>query len=451
MRLMIFRRRAAFAVFLIAAGCSDGDPGAADMSSFDQVQAIFDAQCVSCHTAGNQFATESGLVLTKDLSYAQLVNAPSKNTAARADALLRVTPNSADRSLLYHKLHWNADHHQSRNYGAPMPLGGQTLTAGEIEFIRRWIEAGAPRDGAVVDVKVLDDKSRPSAGTFTPLARPSNGYQLRIEPFAVRPNFERELFVYRRVGNAQEIFVNRIETSMRPNSHHFLIYTFGNIPSALVPPVDVVRDIRNPDGSMNLLNMLAMGYHVFFAGSMTPTSDYRFPDGVALRLPANAGLDLNSHYVNKTDREITGEAYANLHTVDRAQVQHVARTLNLPNLNFSLAPRQRTTITTTFLAGSAELPVGADGTVRILMLTSHMHARGERFVIRIAGGARNGEIIYSTTDWAHPGIITFTPPLVLQRGEGLTSEVTYNNTTDRTIGFGLTSEDEMNIIFGYAY
>jgi hypothetical protein len=31
------------------------------------------------------------------------------------------------------------------------------------------------------------------------------------------------------------------------------------------------------------------------------------------------------------------------------------------------------------------------------------------------------------------------------------SEITYNNTTDRTVSFGLTSEDEMGIIFGYYY
>jgi hypothetical protein len=29
--------------------------------------------------------------------------------------------------------------------------------------------------------------------------------------------------------------------------------------------------------------------------------------------------------------------------------------------------------------------------------------------------------------------------------------VTYNNTTNKIVNFGLTSEDEMNIIFGYYY
>jgi len=76
---------------------------------------------------------------------------------------------------------------------------------------------------------------------------------------------------------------------------------------------------------------------------------------------------------------------------------------------------------------------------------------GEKFVIKITGGSRNGEIIYTTTDWEHPAIINFATPIVLNVGEGLTSEITYNNTSNRAISFGLTSEDEMGIIFGYYY
>ena len=40
---------------------------------------------------------------------------------------------------------------------------------------------------------------------------------------------------------------------------------------------------------------------------------------------------------------------------------------------------------------------------------------------------------------------------MLAAGQGLTSVITYNNTTDRILSFGLTSLDEMGIIFGYFY
>lgn len=175
---------------------------------------------------------------------------------------------------------------------------------------------------------------------------------------------------------------------------------------------------------------------------MTPTGGFQFPAGVALELPPNAVLDLNSHYVNTTNAPITGEIFANLHTVDRAAVANVARTLFMNNEAITLPPNQRTTVSKTFKVSA---------TTTIIMLSSHMHKHGEKFVVRVSGGPRNGEIVYESTDWADPVIRIFAEPIVLRAGEGLTSEVTYNNTTSATIRFGLTSEDEMDIIFGYYY
>ena len=71
--------------------------------------------------------------------------------------------------------------------------------------------------------------------------------------------------------------------------------------------------------------------------------------------------------------------------------------------------------------------------------------------IKVLGGPRNGEVVYENTDWQHPLVINLAKPIQLKSGEGLTSVVTYNNTTNKTVNFGLTSEDEMNIFFGYYF
>jgi hypothetical protein len=110
--------------------------------------------------------------------------------------------------------------------------------------------------------------------------------------------------------------------------------------------------------------------------------------------------------------------------------------------SFTLPANQKTTITRDFKF---------DKPVAIVSLTSHFHARGKLFQIKIKGGARDGELVYENTDWEHPKVINYDTPILLQAGEGLTSVVTYLNDTSKPIGFGLTSEDEMNIIFGYYY
>ncbi|MBC8089212.1 MAG: hypothetical protein H7Z40_18255 [Phycisphaerae bacterium] len=428
-------------------GAGTEPPPGTTSGTFARIQAeVFNAGCVSCHRTGDPNAKQSGLVLTADSSYSQLVGVPSVHQIAKADGMRRVQAFKSDSSLLYHKLAWVPGHH-SRDYGQLMPMGTvKGLTAGQLEYVRRWIEAGAPRTGHVVDTAVLAD-TRGQAATFTPLAPPgAAGLQLGVDSFAVTPGAERELFVYRRLNNAGELYVNRIQSRMRPGSHHLLLYTFDegktSFPCNGRPVPDVTRDIRTADGGYNILNMLLMACHVYFAGAMTQDFDYRFPAGIALRLPPNTSLDFNVHYVNRSPIPLPGQAFANLYTVDKSAVQTVAQTLNFGNEDFTLPPNQRTTVRRAFTVSRK---------TTILALTSHMHSMGEKFEVRVRRANGTEVVVYTNTDWEHPLFTNYDTPIVLEAGDALVSNVTYNNVTANTIRFGLSSKDEMDIIFGYWY
>lgn len=412
-------------------------------SSYDLVQSrILDTSCAisGCHSSASDLTfLQHGLVLEASVSYANLVDVEPANLDAKNDKLFRVKAFAPDFSLLFHKLSTTSG---VNKYGIPMPLGLTPLKEGQLEFIRQWIEAGAPRKGRVADPALLDDET-PQPDLFVPLAPPppGTGFQVGLSKFEVAPNFERELFVYRKLGNTEEVFVNRFEIKMRPNSHHFILYDFNDqIPPNFKPGLDFVRDIRRPDGTLNTGLMIPMAFHVFVVGSQAPYFDYQFPEGVAIKIPADYALDFNSHYVNKQGVPIEGEVYINLHTVPVSNVAKTAIALNLGNTNLNLPPNQKTTATKTFIFNERR---------SIYNLTSHTHQLAEMFVIKIKGGARDGEVVYTNTDWNHPPQINFDPPIVLNAGEGLISEITYNNTKSQTVKFGLTSEDEMGIIFGY--
>lgn len=415
--------------------------------SFAQLhRAVFATSCAvsGCHVSSSA-AAAGNLVLSPGAASAGLVGVLPTNLNARNDGLRLVVRYQPDSSLLYRKILVATNAHSGR-YGGTMPVGATPMSVGQIEFVRKWIEAGAPDRGFVADSSLLRDATPQASLNFTPLVPPApgTGYQVKLDAFTVRPNFERELFELRPLGNPEKIYVNRIVTLMRPFSHHFLLYTMGGggINPYCAPPPNIVRDIRNADGSINIVAMAPMSCHVFFGGSMVQQADYRFPDGVGLELPANAALDLNVHYVNRTQGVVPGEAYANLHTIPAASVQNVARTLNMSNTDFIIPPGKDTTIEKVFTVSKR---------TTIFALTSHMHARGLRFEIRIAGGARNGESVYVNTDWEHPQQADFATPIVLQAGEGLKSIVTWRNESTQYIRFGLASTDEMAIIFGYFY
>jgi hypothetical protein len=375
--------------------------------------------------------------------HARLVGVPSSNSVATADGLKLVVAGKPDSSLLWHKLNqWLPGHH-NHNYGAAMPQGAPALSVEQLSFIRQWIESGASNTADDVDPTLLTGTTRPETAPYTPLAPPAAGFQIKLSSFAVKSAFERELFNYKPVGNTADVFVNRIQTQMRAGSHHFVLYTFApNTPAIVLPATGAIRDIRNTDGTYNLGTIAPMEYHIFFAGTQAQSSDFSFPPGVALRVPAGLAIDMNSHYVNASAQQVTGEAEANLHTVPASQVVQEARSLNLANTDLTIPQGRDTTIVKTFRFTTL---------TRVVALTSHMHARGQKFVVRIAGGARNGEIVYTNTAWDHPPFVNFPTPIVLQPGEGLTSEVTYKADPTKTVRFGLTSQDEMDIIFGYWY
>jgi len=416
-----------------------------DNSSFGLIQTkILTPSCAikGCHASSSDpLFAQHGLLLTTGKSFSALINAKPKNSAAAGDGLMLVKPGSSEMSLLYHKLQKNSGHHDGQ-YGNPMPLGLDKISLGQLEYIRGWIDAGASATGFTGDASLLDDTT-PQPDFFEPLAKPENGFQVTVGPFKVSPEFEREFYTYKPVGNVTDVFINRIEIKMRDNSHHLVVYDLReNTPASIVPPVNEVRDIRRDDGSMIIENLGILGYHTFVTGAQTPYQDFRFPPGIGFRLPAGMKFDFNPHYVNKTKEIIYGEAQVNFHTIDASAVRRQAKTINWGNRDIELPPQKRTTVTKTFTT-----PVR----INVFLLTSHTHQLGEKFQIYIFGGSRNGELVYENTEWHHPENIQFDPPIVLEPGQGLTSVVTYNNTTNATVNFGLLSTNEMGIIFGYYY
>lgn len=422
-----------------------------DTSTWQTIQrTILEPNCATaCHVAGTTFAQQSDLILTQDVAYQQLINRTPRNEAAAADGMVLVSTEGVagiDKSYLWEKInvpneeHYFDDH---PHYGSQMPLGGEPLTYGELSYILDWIQAGAPEADEVADRALLEDTLRYTRDFFQPLEDDPAAIKVRLGPFDVQPHFERELFYLEQIGQGEDVFIDRVEISMRPGSHHFILYSFsGNIPPNTRPSPGQYRDIRRPNGSLDREAMLPMLFHQFFAGTQWPRMSYQFPPGVGLRLPAGIQLDLNAHYVNRTDEVRQGEVHVNLNRIDEAAVAHEAKVLFLTNDDINLPPGKVTTLRRTF---------EVEERMHLFQLFSHAHQFMTEFRVELVGGARDGDLIYITSDWEHPPILELTPPLVLNPGDGFRLVTTYNNTTNRTLNFGLLSEDEMMILFGYYY
>jgi hypothetical protein len=115
--------------------CSDEGvappPPEPELISFsEQIQPIFDARCVACHSPTGQ---ASFLVLVNGQSHANLVGVE----ATVYPGSQRVVASDPEASVLYNKVA------NTGTFGGIMPPTGSSLTSTQITLIRTWISEGA--------------------------------------------------------------------------------------------------------------------------------------------------------------------------------------------------------------------------------------------------------------------------------------------------------------------
>ena len=437
-------------------------------SAYHDIQEyVFDKSCASsvCHASP---ANSAGLSLEYGLSYDDLVGIVPQNPAAAAAGMKLVDPENPDNSFLLTKLVGP----ESPNQGSRMPFGGGMIHNAKIDAIRTWIEAGAPETGKVAgigDLGVLRDPS----DIFEPPAPPppGEGYQLHLPPFKIEPGTEREVYYATQIedenGNPVEgdIFINRVEIFYPAGSHHFIIYRMtedglakgllqnGIIPDIAVNPEDTFRelDTDNPDPVFGFFGV----DRLFVIGTQTDDTFFEFPEGVGLRMPGDTVYDLNSHYINLLGDEILiGETYVNIYTIPEEDVKYEAIEIFVSNRDINVPPgTTRVTKQTWYIGGEdGELDKrghAPDAVLNVFLLTSHMHRHGELFEV-FQGST--GDLLHRSIAYDDAPIDLFDPVIRLDADDTLTFQCTYNNyDTDKPLTFGLTSEDEMCIIFGYYY
>ena len=435
-----------------------------DISTYHDIQDnVFDKSCVNsaCHAPPQN---SSDLNLTYGQSYPDLVNRVPRNAEAAAMGMKLIDPGNPDNSFLLTKLMGS----DNPNFGSRMPFGTGPLHQGKIDAIRTWIEAGAPQTGKVAGVGDLGVLRDPEEVFNPPPPPPSGeGYQLVLPQFKIEPGTEREIFYATQIRDENgelvdgDIYINRVEIFYPSGSHHFIIYRFteeglangvqniGIDPSIGVNPEDQFREL-DPDDPQTLGNFGID--RLFVVGTQTDDTHFKFPEGVGLRLPGDTVYDLNSHYINLLGEEVLiGETYVNIYTIPKEEVKYEAVEIFVSNRGINVPPGLTRVSKMTWYVEDELTARGHDSDTElfVFLLTSHMHRHGELFEIFQKS---NGQLLHRSIAYDDAPITLFPSPLILSVDDGLTFQCTHNNyDKNAPLQFGLTSEDEMCIIFGYYY
>lgn len=133
----------------------EGDPIEPDFeppdSSYGLIYSnVFSTSCAlsGCHDGASRSPSLQGAGV-----YNAIIGQNPENQMALQAGLQLIKPQDPDSSFLYQKLVFDSSEFK---FGSPMPQGGISLSADKIEFVKLWIEAGAPEEGHVADRSLIE-------------------------------------------------------------------------------------------------------------------------------------------------------------------------------------------------------------------------------------------------------------------------------------------------------
>jgi hypothetical protein len=233
------------------------------------------------------------------------------------------------------------------------------------------------------------------------------------------------------------------EVRYTPGSHHVLLFStsYTSIPSQDSHGTD------RPDavGVFPCADGAAADWDIdgVVAGAQSAATDpLRAPDGVALHVPGNAVLLMNTHYLNAAPHPVDTTATVSLSLVDGSTVMQEAGVLFFYNFWIRVPGH-----------GQAEArmrcPITRD--VTLIDAQSHMHARGVGYRADLLHGDGTSEPLYTSDSWENVPVKLFSPGQLLPAGSSVDYRCEYQSNEDRTIRQGLTTKDEMCMFVGVYY
>jgi hypothetical protein len=234
---------------------------------------------------------------------------------------------------------------------------------------------------------------------------------------------------------AEGLNVNRDEIKFTTGSHHVLLYLtpYTEIPTANEQgePIDTTKVFDCSDGvifNWKVSNLIA--------GSQNATGEsiVDFPSDVAMRVPPNAVLLMNVHYVNAQPEVIEPDVRINVHTIPDAQVKQEGGMLFWFNPLIRVDPMG---------TGLAKMSCPLPEDVTLGNAQSHMHRRGVDYeAVHIKPDATR-EVIYENTAWEGVPVKEWEPGLPIAGGSRIEYFCAYQNPEARTVYQGPKSSDEM--------
>lgn len=331
----------------------------------------------SCHAGDNP---SGGLDLSRNVAYDNLIYADSR---ASVD-MPRILPSKEENSLLYLKLAAKTEEADLPNgAGQPMPASRSAIPPDELELVRKWIVAGAPKDSVVEGTQELAKCGLPNEADPNKLPPPpapaaDEGFQHVAGPwhlpadsedevcFATYYDLREEAPEWARfectVGGVEQecVAYERRRLVLDSQSHHSILDVYtgnkppshegwpdwrcGGGPMEGMPCDPTKEDVSAAEGggdcgdggvcqtevisrfTCNAYGPEGVDQHKVSVGTTTLDTAH-FPEGAYRPIPIEGIILWNSHAFNLTDEDTTVDQYNTFWYARPEQRQNVVQEL----------------------------------------------------------------------------------------------------------------------------
>jgi hypothetical protein len=191
-------------------------------------------------------------------------------------------------------------------------------------------------------------------------------------------------------------------------------------------------------------DILAGGAVLFGSSTQVVGEEWQsFPDGMGYPVADGYEIVARMHYLNTTPHKLSVAPRYQWFTVDEASITQL-----LGPFAWVLSGWEIPALSTLSVTATCDAPAP----MHVVNALPHMHALGTEFFGSFVGGPYHGQRWLDSKGYdPENGVWTqYTPAVPVLPEYSVEFGCTWKNTFDKTIGEG-TGDDEMCILFGYAY
>jgi Copper type II ascorbate-dependent monooxygenase, C-terminal domain len=254
-------------------------------------------------------------------------------------------------------------------------------------------------------------------------ATTANSFRVTTPDITIKAGEEVTYCYYTTIPTTEMRGVKRWSSTMTPGSHHLILF-FG--------------DSGKADGTVDKTCAGLGGQPYWTYSAQSAVNEAVMPAGIGMTVPAGQKVYVQMHYLNTSDADLQAHAVIEAETYTAAETFIPAAAFVTYNTQISLPPNS-----TGSAGGTCAVPADA----KFFQMSTHTHWRATRTEVKDAES-----MLFTASDWEHPGIKTWTEPFFTFASGKLTYKCDYNNPESVTVREGQSAEaDEMCMAVGYFF